>query len=308
VDVYLLTYFSAAMQFFNPASVFKSTRSSLRSTEPRAGRGADAGAVSDARPVAVSLPESRVDELPPGLRIVCISDTHGKHDKIDAAIPLGDVLIHAGDFSDTGHVKGVTAFAEWFDNQPHSQKIFIAGNHDTTLHTEYYVKSGAARFHSTPKMRGDLDPAAYSALCRGVVHGTRSCTYLEDSATELAGCGAGQRPPADGAAPSPAPGPVHIPLLVYGSPWQPEFCDWAFNLQRGPPCLTTWQKIPIETDVLITHGPPYGYGDRTTSGFKCGCTDMTAILKGREKKPRVHIFGHIHEDYGTTDVRCFLID
>ena len=33
-------------------------------------------------------------------------------------------------------------------------------------------------------------------------------------------------------------------LKFYGSPWQPWFCDWAFNLDRGPDIAAKWAQIP----------------------------------------------------------------
>ena len=45
-------------------------------------------------------------------------------------------------------------------------------------------------------------------------------------------------------------------LKFYGSPWQPEFCNWAFNLPRGKRLEFVWSSIPDDTDVLITHTPP----------------------------------------------------
>lgn len=62
------------------------------------------------------------------LRVVCISDTHGFHEKMVHSIPDGDVLIHAGDFSNTGRMKGCSRFCEWFASMPHQHKILIAGN------------------------------------------------------------------------------------------------------------------------------------------------------------------------------------
>ena len=50
--------------------------------------------------------------------------------------------------------------------------------------------------------------------------------------------------------------------------------------------------------MLITHGPPYGIGDLTSRGEKTGCADLLEIVE--EIKPRLHIFGHIHEGYGVT--------
>jgi predicted phosphohydrolase len=97
-------------------------------------------------------------------------------------------------------------------------------------------------------------------------------TYLEDSEVEIDG------------------------LKFWGSPWQPEFFDWAFNLPRGPALAARWAEIPVDTDVLITHGPPRGFGDRTFDGRNEGCDDLLARI--REVRPGLHLFGHIHEDRG----------
>jgi predicted phosphohydrolase len=85
-------------------------------------------------------------------------------------------------------------------------------------------------------------------------------------------------------------------VRFYGSPWQPEFCNWAFNLPRGPALAAVWAKIPRGVDVLITHGPPEGFGDRTTLTSRAGCADLRARVA--EIQPRLHLFGHIHQDGG----------
>lgn len=72
--------------------------------------------------------------------------------------------------------------------------------------------------------------------------------------------------------------------------------DFAFNLPRGAALREYWNRIPRKTDVLITHGPPSGYGDRLVDGTSVGCDDLLKAVK--EIRPDVHIFGHIHEDYG----------
>lgn len=88
-------------------------------------------------------------------------------------------------------------------------------------------------------------------------------------------------------------------IRFYGSPWQPAFMNWAFNLDRGKPLKQVWDKIPPDTEVLITHGPPMGILDKTDSGESVGCFDLReAVLK---IKPRFHVFGHIHEAYGKTE-------
>jgi predicted phosphohydrolase len=88
-------------------------------------------------------------------------------------------------------------------------------------------------------------------------------------------------------------------LRFYGSPWQPEFGGWAFNLKRGPAIAERWALIPEGLDVLITHGPPRGHGDRTRWGQSAGCDDLLARV--RQVRPRLHLFGHIHEDGGVTE-------
>jgi hypothetical protein len=110
------------------------------------------------------------------------------------------------------------------------------------------------------------EPAAARALAReGVV-------YLEDAGAEVGG------------------------LRVWGSPWQPAFHDWAFNLPRGPALAEKWGQIPPGLDLLVTHGPPEGVGDRSSTGGRTGCADLRARVAG--VRPRVHLFGHIHEDGG----------
>jgi len=109
------------------------------------------------------------------------------------------------------------------------------------------------------------DPAAARALL-GDLH------YLEDAELVLDG------------------------VRFYGSPWQPEFNDWAFNLPRGDALAAVWRKIPAGLDVLITHGPPEGTGDRSPVGGRAGCADLRRRIA--EVAPRLHLFGHIHQDGG----------
>jgi Icc-related predicted phosphoesterase len=90
-------------------------------------------------------------------------------------------------------------------------------------------------------------------------------------------------------------------LRVWGSPWQPRFYDWAFNLDRGPQLAAKWALIPTDTDILITHGPPFGTLDRTPRGDRAGCEALAARLD--ELRVRLHVFGHIHDSYGVFEGR-----
>lgn len=86
-------------------------------------------------------------------------------------------------------------------------------------------------------------------------------------------------------------------LKIYGSPWQPEFHDWAFNLPRnGDQLRFKWDAIPNNTDILITHGPPFGYLDITPTNLRVGCELLAHRVE--ELKPKLHVFGHIHGGYG----------
>lgn len=85
-------------------------------------------------------------------------------------------------------------------------------------------------------------------------------------------------------------------IKFWGSPWQPEFHNWAFNLRRGPDLKKHWDLIPNDTDILITHSPPYKVGDMTSIGLHEGCKDLMNAV--RRIQPSLHVFGHIHEAYG----------
>ncbi len=85
-------------------------------------------------------------------------------------------------------------------------------------------------------------------------------------------------------------------IKIWGSPIQPEFLNWAFNRERGEEIKRHWDMIPLDTDLLITHGPPHGVLDKNQEGLKTGCKEL--FKKVKEVEPKVHAFGHIHEGYG----------
>lgn len=85
-------------------------------------------------------------------------------------------------------------------------------------------------------------------------------------------------------------------IKIYGSPWTPKFVG-VFQLRDQDEAAAVWQKVPRDTDVLISHGPPAGVLDRTSRGKRVG--DRALLRKVEEMQPRVHCFGHIHESYGT---------
>lgn len=88
-------------------------------------------------------------------------------------------------------------------------------------------------------------------------------------------------------------------LKIYGTPYQPAFCDWAFNLPRdGKELQAKWDLVPNNIDILLTHTPPFGILDYIPDQNKSvGCKLLLESLK--RIKPKYHLFGHIHEGYGT---------
>ena len=91
-------------------------------------------------------------------------------------------------------------------------------------------------------------------------------------------------------------------IKFYGYPWTPMFMNWAFMADIDKlKERTDW--IDSDTNVLISHGPPFGLLDQLEpGGFHVG--DPALRNKVKEVAPQVFICGHIHESYGrTTDYK-----
>uniref|UniRef100_A0A7N9DCI5 Calcineurin-like phosphoesterase domain-containing protein n=1 Tax=Macaca fascicularis TaxID=9541 RepID=A0A7N9DCI5_MACFA len=219
-------------------------------------------------------PGARVDPVPhdapkpPGYtRFVCVSDTHSRTDPIQ--MPYGDVLIHAGDFTELGLPSEVKKFNEWLGSLPYEYKIVIAGNHELTFDQEFMadlIKQDFYYFPSVSKLKPENYENVQSLLT--------NCIYLQDSEVTVRG------------------------FRIYGSPWQPWFYGWGFNLPRGQALLEKWNLIPEGVDILITHGPPLGFLDWVPKKMqRVGCVELLNTVQ-RRVQPRLHVFGHIHEGYG----------
>ena len=113
---------------------------------------------------------------------------------------------------------------------------------------------------------------------KGLLTGYKTIDYLQD---EYMGIQDGDEPE----------------LKIWGSPWQPEFHNWAFNLPRGEKIKEKWDLIPNDVDILITHGPAFGKLDYVSyNRINVGCEEL--LKKIEEVKPKLHISGHIHEGFG----------
>lgn len=185
------------------------------------------------------------------MKLCLISDTHNRLDEIN--LPTADILIHAGDATNTGTSPEIKKFSEDIKKQSHkfTYIILIAGNHDWSFETN--------------------NNYARQILSDDII-------YLQDSSVEIEG------------------------LKIYGSPWQPRFFDWAFNLMRGAELAEKWKLIPDDTDILITHGPPNGILDEVPRKYFIENTGCEELRKRVEQiKPKLHVFGHIHRGYGQTE-------
>jgi len=194
-------------------------------------------------------------------RFVCLSDTHNRHSHI--SVPNGDVLIHSGDFTLSGDAHEVEDFVAFIEGQPHPHKIIISGNHDTTLDPGWYDQHHL-RYHASK-----CDAQGLKDLIKS------KFTYLEDSLVEING------------------------IRIYGSPWTLSYHDWVFQLDGGEDIKQMWDLIPTGVDVLVTHNPPSGVKRLSigVGGVDAGCPELKRAVS--RVKPAVHVFGHVHEGYGT---------
>ena len=85
-------------------------------------------------------------------------------------------------------------------------------------------------------------------------------------------------------------------IKFWGSPVTPWFFNWAFNRLRGEEIKKHWDMIPDDTNILITHGPPFEIKDYA-HGEHLGCEDLLDKVFSLSSL-KTHAFGHIHEGAG----------
>lgn len=181
--------------------------------------------------------------------IVCISDTHNAQ----IGVPDGDILIHAGDLTQSGSLQELQSALAWLRSMPHPTKAVIAGNHELLLDAALDDPSGQAASERVRLDWGDI-------------------IYLENEEATIS-CPNGRQ------------------LRVYGSPYSTRHGNWAFQYPRDHDIWS--DSVPDGIDVLITHGPPLAHLDL----LKLGCPHLLQTLW--RVRPRLHVFGHVHEGSGT---------
>jgi len=205
------------------------------------------------------------------MKLVLISDTHNRHKHLTSKgtnyfLPVGDLLIHAGDFSGVGAKSEVESFLEWcvkFAGEYTYGIVFIAGNHDRSFDPKFNLYGDSVEGEKPIWLQKELlDLPA-------------NVKYLENSAVSI------------------------NDIKIWGSPVTPWFHGdrWAFNKHRGPEIQEVWDQIPQETDIVITHGPvSYKLDYIPRSQEYVGCTELRKTIQ--KLKPLIHVSGHIHEGYG----------
>lgn len=204
------------------------------------------------------------------MKIGHISDTHASHGFIYKIEPC-DILIHSGDITNKGEWSNTESFLTWFQQQPAKYRIFIAGNHDFNFDINWRPRTeqGRTRHKPIPYTQEDVD--YYLNKFPDII-------YLNDTSIVIEG------------------------IKIHGSPIIPWFHDWAFNRMVGVEIQQHWDLIPEDTNILITHGPPFGYGDKVLyGGHNVGCHSLLEKIKSL-KQLKLCMYGHIHEGYGTYEL------
>lgn len=258
-------------------------------------------------------------------RICMISDTHTfsptppqqTDNPYRYPLPKADILLHAGDLTKVGYLSEHVEMVAMLKAADAELKLVIAGNHDLSLDEEHFTTAGYRR-HRRPERLGGQEILLEND--ESLTQAIRSDTepplddlkaYVQrakDLYTNEAAQTAGIRYLDEG---------IHTFTLstgakftVYASPYQPEFCNWAFGYKRSddrfnPPFPGTTHPPPSNPipdhpaiDIMLTHGPPHSILDLVGQGesWNVGCRHL---LRAAERaRPRVHLFGHIHEGWG----------
>lgn len=177
------------------------------------------------------------------------------HDLIVPNVPDGDLLVHCGDLTNAGTADDIQKQIDWLASLPHRHKVVIAGNHDSW----FDVRSRTVEDKKEGR-RVDF----------------RGLHFLQDSSATLE-FRDGRKLRVYGAADLPACGGDNFAFQ-----YQPEKHPWA-------------GRVPIDTDVLVTHTPPRLHRD-----LGLGCPGL--LEEVWRVRPKLHVFGHVHCGWGQESV------
>jgi predicted phosphodiesterase len=200
-------------------------------------------------------------------------------------LPKADVLLHAGDITKVGRKSEYQQMLDMLTEVDAEVKIVIAGNHDITLDEDYYSKFGQWKHrHGIQE-----NPAEIRELWVGEKAKQAGIVYMDEGLKTFKLKNGAQ-------------------FRLYASPYQPEFRQWAFAYERhidrfnpSPPVSAFQAPNPVPSypnvDIMLTHGPPFGVLDRVYHvNQSAGCENLLKAVS--RARPRLHVFGHIHEGYG----------
>lgn len=236
-------------------------------------------------------------------RFLIISDTHSatplqnakdKNNAFGSLMPKVDVLLHCGDLTMFGQAREYEKTLSMLEEVEAHLKLVIAGNHDVSLDESYCQGRGSNKYGIRP-CDPDL-PRKAREMWLGERVRRAGVTYLEEGTHHFTLTNGAQ-------------------LRVYASPYQPEFCGFAFAYSRNQdrfnpsdksaPGVESIAESPVpdfpDIDVMMTHGPPLGILDAVRTGESVGCENL--LRAARRCKPKLHCFGHIHEGWGAQLVR-----
>ncbi|KAI1099818.1 Metallo-dependent phosphatase [Jackrogersella minutella] len=222
-----------------------------------------------------SVSPSTVPQRSRRTRFVCISDTHN----CTVKLPKGDVLIHCGDLTNQGSFNELKKQVTWLERADFECKLVIAGNHDLTLDTDFFEQFGGYFHNSTPQ-----DPVE----CQTLLAQSKSLVYLQHSSHTIK---------------LTAPSGPRTTFNVFASPYTPERGKWAFQYSRSDDTAAgrLWERIPLNTDILITHGPARTHRDESRHREAMGCESLRRAMW--RVRPRIALCGHVHEARGVERVR-----
>lgn len=155
--------------------------------------------------------------------------------------------------------------------------LFLLGNHDVTLDTDFYAKHGSS-FH----WQNTQDPNE----CIQIVTGSSPSVVFLQHQTAIVQL-------------TRATGPRTI-FKIFGSPFSQFKGNWAFGYDSAD-ARALWSQIPHDTDIVVTHTPPYSHCDRNADGHPVGCKVLRMALG--TVKPLLAVCGHVHESRGYERIR-----
>ncbi|KAF3064219.1 putative rhamnogalacturonate lyase C [Daldinia childiae] len=223
---------------------------------------------------SASVSSSKVPQHNRRTRFVCISDTHN----CTVKLPKGDVLIHCGDLTNQGSFGELSKQVAWLERADFECKLVIAGNHDITLDTNFFEQYGNYFHNNNPQNLTD---------CHNLLTKSNSLIYLEHSSHTVK---------------LTSPSGPRTTFNAFGSPYIPDCGMWAFQYSRRDPAIAEniWSDIPLDTDILITHGPARTHRDESRREA-LGCESLRQALW--RVRPRIALCGHIHQARGVERVR-----